>query len=206
MNKALEGLIARIGGPESYSDKATRELFGDTAKILRCDSIRACLESLSGGKAARAVVPVRNAIIGDIIMEGKTVKKMADELGLLRVMEHRQMVFLVLASYGRLEDIRIVYSIQPALDQCKKFFDRHKKISMAATIGGKNIKDTSTAAGHVKNSRVRYTAAICDADAAKIHRVPVVLSPVADKEENFTTFYVYEKRGSGESPGSVAQG
>ncbi|RNJ72826.1 MAG: hypothetical protein EB824_05410 [Thaumarchaeota archaeon S15] len=75
MNKALGGLIARIGGPESYSDKATRELFGDTAKILRCDSIRACLESLSGGKAARAVVPVRNAIIGDIIMEGKTVKK-----------------------------------------------------------------------------------------------------------------------------------
>jgi len=188
------GLIARIGGPESYSDKATRAIFGDAARILRCDTIRECLESLPDGKAACAVVPVHNAILGDIVMEGKTVKNMAGELGLSVVKERKQRIFLVLASYGKLDEIDIVYSIQPALDQCKKFFDRHKNISMAATIGNKIITDTSAAAEHVKHSGVRYTGAICDADAAKHHGVPIVLPLVADKEKNFTTFYVYEKR------------
>lgn len=194
MNNAPASLIARIGGPESYSDKATREIFGDSAQILQCKSIRECLESLPAGKAARAVVPVHNVIIGDIVRDGKTVKKMADEMGLSTVKEHRQRIFLVLASYGKLGEIEVAYSIQPALDQCKNFFESHKKITMASTIGGRKITDTSTAAEHVKNSRVRYAAAICDADAARHHGVPVVLTRVADKEENLTTFYVYEKR------------
>lgn len=194
MNGDNADLIARIGERESYSDKAARAFFGESVKTLVCGSKRKCLEAALTGEAGGAFVPVHNVIIGDVKEGGKTVKEMADELGLRLISEYRLRVRLVLASLGTLEEIAMVYSIGPALDQCTDFFDKHKHLTRASTIDNKEITDTSTAAKHVKNIDVKYAAAICDADAAKLHDVPVIKTLVANKEPNFTTFFLYRKQ------------
>ncbi len=194
MRNGATDVIARIGGPESYSDKAARKLFAKSVKILVCESIRMCFVSVLEGKATGALVPVNNVIVGDVKEDGKTVKDLANEMGLSRTKTHRLRIRLVLASFGRLEEVRVVYSKQPALDQCKKFSKAHKGITMTDTFNDKKISDTSAAVKLVKDLGLLYTAAVCDADAAKHHGVPVILDPVADKAENFTTFFLYEKK------------
>jgi len=194
MRNGATDVIARIGGPESYSDKAARKLFGKSVKILVCESIRMCLVAVLEGMASGAPVPVNNVIIGDVKEDGKTVKDLASEMGLSRTRTHRLRIRLVLASCGRLEEVRVVYSKQPALDQRKKFSKAHRNITMTDTFNDKKISDTSAAVKLVKDLGLLYTAAICDVDAAKHHGVPIILDPVADKTENFTTFFLYEKK------------
>lgn len=196
MGNSVASVIARIGGHESYSDKAAKKLFGASAKILVCESITECLRAVLDCKAGGALVPVHNAIIGDIPEGDETVKIMASKMGLSCVKKHRMRIRLVLASHGKVDEIKIVYSKLPALAQCKKFSKSHKSITMTDTFNNKKIPDTSAAVEIVKALDVGYAAAICDADAAKHHGVPVALDHVADKRENFTTFFLYENRGS----------
>lgn len=192
MGNSATNAIARIGGPESYSDKAAKKFF-PSAEHLEYGSMRLCFKAVLDGKAGGALVPVRNAIVGDIKEDGRTVKEMADEMGLSAVSKHTLSVCLVLASYGKLPDIKIVYSKQPALDQCADFSKAHKNIRMTDTFNNKKIPDTSAAVEIVKKLDVSYAAAICDADAAKRHKVPVIVDHVADKRENFTIFFLYKK-------------
>lgn len=185
--------IARIGGRESYSDKAAREFFGESAKILKRESFHECFLAVLNGEAGGALVPVYNAITKDVRMDGKAVKEMASDMGLYVASRHRLKVRLVLASYGILDEIKIAYSIQPALDQCTDFFERHKDIARASTINNKRITDTSMAAECIKNLDVLYAGAICDADAAAHHGVPVALARIANKKDNYTDFFLYRK-------------
>lgn len=186
-------LIARIGGPESYSDKAARAFFGESVKILLCESKLKCLEEVRAGNAGGALVPVNNVIIGDVKEDGKTVKELADGMGLRQVGEHRLRIRLVLASYEPLEKIKIVYSIRPALEQCTEFFKKHKHLTRMSIIGNKEISDTSTAVKYVQQMYVTYAGAICDADAATLRKVPVIETHVANKKNNYTTFFLYRK-------------
>lgn len=194
-SKRAAGLIARIGGPGSYSDKAAKEIFGKSAKMLICKSIFECLEATRNGKTKQALVPVYNTIIKDIVDGGQKVKDMAYEMGLVKESEHRLRIRLVLASYGNMAQIRVVYSKQQPIEQCGNFFKTHSYLHAADMIDGKKITDTSAAAEYVKSQKVRYAAAICDADAASHHKVPVILTDVADKRMNFTTFFVYARPG-----------
>jgi len=193
MDNGSAYVIARIGRPESYSDKAARKFF-KSAKILAYESIHLCFKAVLDGKATGALVPAHNVIIGDVKEDGKPVKKLAEDMGLSFVSKHKLRVCLVLASYGKLSDVKIIYSKQPALDQCKKFSKAHKNIHMTDTFNNKKISDTSAAVEIIKKLDVFYTAAICDADAAKRNKVPIIMNHIADKRDNFTTFFLYEKK------------
>lgn len=193
MGDSTTYVIARIGGPESYSDKAARKFF-KSAEILVCGTIRLCFTAVLDGKARGALVPVHNVIIGDVKEDGKPVKDLAEEMGLSIVSKHKLRVCLVLASYGKLDEVKIVYSKQPALDQCSKFSKAHKNIHLTDTFNNKKISDTSAAVEIIEKLDVFYAAAICDADAAKRNKVPVIMDPVADKKDNFTTFVLYEMK------------
>ena len=201
MDSSTTQVSARIGMPGSYSDMAAKKFFAPS-KILVCKSIHLCFMAVLEGKASGALVPVRNAIVGDIKYDDMSVGDMADEMGMSAVSSHKLKMSLVLASYGKLRDVKIAYSTQPALDQCTKFSKAHPDIAMLNTFNDKKIPDTTAAAEIVKNMGVAYAAAICSADGATRHGIPAILDPVADQKGNFTTFFLYEKKSPGR-PGAT---
>ena len=196
MKSGTSGLIARIGGPGSYSDIATQKMFGKNARILRRPSFQKCLEAVRRRRADRAVVPVHNAARGSISDTGRkiTVMDMADQMGLAKTREFRLPVRHVIASRGSLEQVRLAFSKLQAIEQCTKFCKRHGITPVHATMEGRELADTSEAARYVASLKVRYVAAICDRKAARRHGLPVLdTETVADVENNYTLFFVYER-------------
>lgn len=187
--------IARIGGPGSYSETATNKMFGASARVLLCGSIYKCLEAVLMRKARRAVVPVYNAARGPISDTGSliTVEAMAAKMGLVKTRELRLPVRHIIASRGSLDQVRLAFSKLQAIEQCREFCNRHNITPVHTTIEGKELADTSEAAKYVAGLRVRFAAAICDPKAAKHYGLPILdTETVADVEDNYTVFFVYE--------------
>lgn len=196
LKRSPSGPIARIGGPGSYSETATNKMFGASARVLPCGSIYRCLEAVLMRKAGRAVVPVYNAARGPISDTGSmiTVEATAAKMGLVKTRELRLPVRHVIASRGSLDQVRLAFSKMQAIDQCRKFCKRHGITPVHTTMEGRELADTSEAAGYVAGLKVRFVAAICDPKAARHHGLPVLdTETVADVEDNYTVFFVYER-------------
>lgn len=73
------------------------------------------------------------------------------------------------------------------------FQNTHTHLTRSSLINNKEITDTSTSAEYVQSMGVTYAGVICDADAAALRGIPVVETCVANKEDNYTTFFLYRK-------------
>jgi len=161
-----EPRIVRFGDGFSYSDTATRRLFGDSASVDVLENFDRCLEAACADGSTVAVVPVHNTENGDITGTGGVpLADMARSMG-LRVLSTLELpVDHVLASFGSLEEIKIVYSKDVALGQCSKFIERYGMRS-ASIVPGKSVPlSTAGAAIYVAGKRVRVIAAICSEEA-----------------------------------------
>jgi len=171
-------------------------MFGASAKVLVCASIYKCLEAVLGRTARRAVVPVYNAARGPISDTGSmiTVEAMAAKMGLVKTREFRLPVCHIIASRGSLDQVRLAFSKLQAIEQCLEFCKRHNITPVHTTLEGKEIADTSEAARYVARLDVRFAGAICDPKAARHYGLPVLdTETVADVEDNYTVFFVYER-------------
>ncbi|RNJ73087.1 MAG: hypothetical protein EB832_02565 [Thaumarchaeota archaeon S14] len=188
-------MIARIGGPKSYSDLAAARTFGVSAasSFLLRRSFEGCLGAASVAMARYALVPVENTINGKISdrKSGPTVEEMASEMGLVVARRLRLRVRHVLASRGRLEDIRMVYSKRQPIEQCGRLVRRLGLRASDRAPNGEVLPDTSAAAKLVASLDINV-AAICNAEAAAHYGLDVIKSTgVADRRNNFTTFHAY---------------
>ena len=188
--------IARIGGELSYSGLATRELFGATARVLQLDTFDECLQKVRDTKADVAVVPIHNTI-NKLICGNDNVTpviEIADSLGLKNIHKLVFKVDHILASYGKLEGIRVAYSKSEPLGQCSKFLKRHGITPTSSISRSLIITDTATAAKYVSRHQFPYTAAICNKEAAEHYGIPIVRGDIANVKDNKTEFHVYQRR------------
>ncbi|RNJ71365.1 MAG: hypothetical protein EB824_06905 [Thaumarchaeota archaeon S15] len=189
-----EPRIVRFGDGFSYSDTATRRLFGDSASVDVLENFDRCLEAACADGSTVAVVPVHNTENGDITGTGGVpLADMARSMG-LRVLSTLELpVDHVLASFGSLEEIKIVYSKDVALGQCSKFIERYGMRS-ASIVPGKSVPlSTAGAAIYVAGKRVRVIAAICSEEAASHYGVPIVRRNITNSPDNRTTFHAYAR-------------
>lgn len=201
MAKKRQKMIARIGGPKSYSDIAATKMFGKSAASLsrRC-SFEDCLLAVQAREVRYALVPVKNTITGKISdkKSGPTVEEMASEMRLVMAKRLRLRVCHVLASKGRLKDIKLVYSKRQPIEQCGRLVRRLGLQTSDVAPNGKGISDTSAAARLVANLGTNV-AAICNVEAAEHYGLDVIMpTGVADRTDNFTTFHAYAR-----SPGRI---
>jgi len=200
--------IVRIGGDFSYSDIATRRMFGGSADAHVLQSLGACLEEVSARKADVAMVPVHNTENGDIRGAGGVpLADMARSMG-LRVLATLELpVDHVLASFGRLEEIKIVYSKDVALGQCSRWIKDHGIKPASAVPGRPGSLDTATAAKYAAEKRLHFIGAICSEDAAEHYGVPIVQRNIANSPDNTTTFHAYVRADSSvPAPGPRGRG
>jgi len=189
--------VARFGDEYSYSDIATRRMFGDSASVVVLKDFDGCLKAAAADVGTVAMVPVYNAANKKISCEDSVpVMDRAESMGLRVLAELDLPVDHVLASFGRLEEITTVISKDEALAQCSRIINDRGWRRLSAIPGSSATLSTSAAVRHVADKRFRAMAAIGSEDAAEHYGVPIVKRNIADSPDNKTTFHAYVRADS----------
>ena len=176
--------IAIQGERGAFSHQAALKLM-PKAQVLACSRSSEVFDALESGAAAAAMIPVENTLAGpvgehlDLLVERNVF--ITHEV-LLRI-EHN----LIAAPGVKFEDIRKVISHPVALDQCRNFFKKHKKIASVP------FYDTAGSVKHLMESNLRDTAGIAAVQAAREYGGKVLQSGLEDDHRNFTRFFFIEK-------------
>ena len=179
--------VAIQGERGSYSHQAALELV-PKAEILACSRAVEVFDAVESGTVDCAVLPVENTLAGsvgehlDLLMERSVFVQQEHRLRI----EHN----LIAAPGVKIKDVRRVVSHPVALDQCRKFFQKHPEIELAA------FYDTAGGVKQVMADKLTDTAAIAGQQAADEYGARVLQAGLEDMKENFTRFFrlVREKR------------
>jgi prephenate dehydratase len=178
--------VAIQGIRGSYSEEAVTRLFGTDVETLECGTFADVFTALSDGRAAHAVVPVRNSIVGEI----EPVRSLLRE-GLVTVKNKLALkVGHVLAGTNDavLEELTSVRSHTEALKQCSRFLDSRPDIRRLLGT------DTASSIKQVIGDNDRRNAAIGSRRAADIYGAKIIRENVADRLNNTTTFYLISEK------------
>src|SRR4051794_40203475 len=138
--------IAIQGERGAFSHQAALKLMANS-QVLACSRSSEVFDALDSGQAAAAMIPVENTLAGpvgehlDLLVEREVF--VTREV-LLRI-EHN----LIAAPGVKIADIKNVMSHPVALDQCRNFFKKHKKIESIP------FYDTAGSVKHVVERELR---------------------------------------------------
>ncbi len=176
--------VAIQGELGSFSHAAARQL-APKMQVLPCPVSRDVFAALKTGKAQAAAIPIENSLAGsvaehfDLLLE----HDFWIEAELRLRIEHN----LIAARGVTLSQIRRVLSHPVALDQCRKFFQKHKQIRPEA------FYDTAGSVKHVVEKNLRDAAAIAASRAAQQYGGTILRSGLEDNKRNFTRFFLIRK-------------
>ncbi|MBI4457298.1 MAG: prephenate dehydratase [Acidobacteria bacterium] len=177
--------VAIQGERGSFSEQAAHKLLAAEINLVCCASFEDLFTVVKNGKAQAGVVPIENTLAGSIHRNYDLLLESGLEITAetnLRI-EH----CLIGTRGARLEDIRTVLSHPVALDQCRRFFKRHRHIIARQTY------DTAGAVQNVLRDGDPRVAAIAGLAAAKFFHGKVLAKNIEDNQENFTRFFALEK-------------
>lgn len=178
--------VAIQGIRGSYSEEAARQIFGDNAALIECQSFGDTFAAVTAETAKFAVVPIENSIVGEI----KAVTSLLWNTGL--VMHERLPLeirhVLVGTPDAMLEDLMSVRSHPEALKQCTRFLDSQSWLSRVICA------DTASSIREIATQGDRRHAAIGSRRAAEIYGARVLLENIAGSLHNTTTFCLISNR------------
>ncbi len=179
-------LVAIQGIHGSYSEEAARQMLGGSVELVECDDFASTFEMVSSNRASRAVVPLRNKIVGEI----EAVADLLKTNGFRILDEFDLKIHHVLAGTGsaEIDDVTTVRSHREALKQCSQF--------LAANPGIRPIAESDTATGirRIVSENSRENAAIGSERAALFYGARILHQDVANEKDNWTTFGLIGKQ------------
>lgn len=178
--------IGYLGPRGTFSEEAASLYFEkQDVQLVAFQTILDVLEELQSGTIDKAVVPIENTVEGSINV---TVDSLAESPDLfvqgeiiLAISQH-----LLGVEHANLAEIQEVWSIPPAIAQCKKFIRK-----LRASV--KNFDSTVSAAVEVKKQGRTDVGAIASAWAAKQLDLQILASNIQDSIANHTRFVVLTK-------------
>jgi len=180
--------VAFQGELGAFSQEAIRQLLGPRAipdPRQRFDDVFAALKA---GKVDAAALPIENTLAGSVHENYDLLLKYQFEITAetsVRIVHN-----LIAAPGGKFSAIRRVYSHPVALNQCRDFFERHKKIERVPHY------DTAGSVKMIMEQRPPDAAAIASTLAAKIYGGQILKREIEDDRKNFTRFFLLEPHGS----------
>ncbi|RHW42031.1 prephenate dehydratase [Neobacillus notoginsengisoli] len=178
--------VAYLGPHGSFSEEAAFKTFKNgEADWQLCDSILEVLEAVGDRKVEKGIVPIENSIEG-------TINITADGLLANNLFIEEEVVFpvslkLLVNEGAKVSEIREVWSISPALAQCKDYIRK-------AAVKTKEFDSTSSAARALKEQGRLDAGAIASSAAARLFDLQIANNSVQDNGENHTRFIVVGKR------------
>lgn len=172
--------VAFQGAPGAFSHQAAREVFPDRPH-LPCFSFQDALDAVRQGRAAHAVIPIENTLLGRVA----DIHFLLPESGLSIIGEHFVRVHMNLLGVkgSNRADIREALSQPPALSQVRRRL-RDWGIKPVA------FADTAGAAAHVAELGDRSIAAIASRLAGELYGLEVLEADIEDESHNTTRFVV----------------
>jgi chorismate mutase/prephenate dehydratase len=172
--------VAYLGPEGTFSQMASRRLFGLQARYRDCATIDAVFEAVQSKDVTYGVVPFENSSEGAV----STTSDALLEGGLLIRQEYVLPISHCLLSHATsLSSIKAVYSHPQALAQCRNWIAKH--------LPRAQVMQTSSTAAAAREAHSDDRAAAIGADiAAELHDVPILRSRLQDRPENATRFVV----------------
>ncbi|WP_062106983.1 prephenate dehydratase [Bacillus niameyensis] len=178
--------VAYLGPKGTFSEEAAIRYFNeDNIEPIMFSTIFDVLEAVDEGKVDKGIVPIENAIEGTITMttDGLLQHQLwIDGEVVLPVKLH------LLTNHGaKLEEIQEVWSIPPALAQCRIFT---KKLGAVT----KQHSSTAGAAEALRNSGRLDAGAVASEWAAKTFGLDICAGDIHDNDCNSTRFVIVTKK------------
>ncbi|MBI2678740.1 MAG: prephenate dehydratase [Candidatus Koribacter versatilis] len=177
--------VAIQGERGAFSHEALRRTL-PAAEVLACATSKDVFDAVERGRASAAVIPIENTLAGPVAEHYDLL--LARRLWIQRESRLRIVHNLIAAPGVRLADVREVYSHPVALDQCRDFFRRHRRIRAVP------FYDTAGAVKHVIAQERRDCAAIASRQAAREYGGEVLRAAIEDDKQNFTRFFLVSRQ------------
>jgi chorismate mutase/prephenate dehydratase len=172
--------VAYLGPEGTFSQMASRHLFGLQARYRECATIEAVFEAVQSKDATYGVVPFENSTEGAVSMTSDAL--LEGDL-LIRQEYVLPVAHCLLSRATSLASITTVYSHPQALAQCRNWIAKHLPRAQV-------VQTSSTAAAAREAHADENTAAIGADIAAELHDVPIKRTNIQDRRENATRFVV----------------
>ncbi|ABF41044.1 prephenate dehydratase [Candidatus Koribacter versatilis Ellin345] len=177
--------IAIQGELGAFSHEACRRNF-PRAKVVPCAVSSEVFEALESGRVDAALIPIENTLAGPVVVHYDLLLEHDFYVNAeFRLRIEHQLLAVPGTKFG---EIREVLSHPVALDQCRKFFAKNKKVRSVS------FYDTAGAARHVMEEGKHEQAAIASRVAGEVYGAEVLQSNLEDDAQNFTRFVLVERR------------
>jgi prephenate dehydratase len=173
--------VAIQGERGAFSHEALRRML-PRAQVVACATSKDVFDVVERGRTAAAVIPIENSLAGSVAEHFDLL--LARNLWIQRESRLRIVHNLIAPPGIHLSDVREVYSHPVALDQCRDFFRRHRRIRAVP------FYDTAGAVKHIIAEGRRDAAAIASRQAAAEYGGCILKAGIEDDKQNFTRFFL----------------
>jgi prephenate dehydratase len=171
--------VAIQGERGAYSEEAALALYGQTAEIVPCRTLKDVFAALDAGRADAAAVPVENSRAGTIVETyDLLLTHRYPVTGEYRLRVRHCLLGLPGTSIA---DVRRAQSHPQALSQCSLFLQQHG-------ISPESAYDTAGAAAYLARRRDPAAAAIASRRAAELFGLEILAEGIEDRQDNVTRF------------------
>ena len=177
--------VAIQGELGSFSHEAARRLLPGST-LVRCATSPEVFSRVRSGRASAAVIPIENSLAGpvtehfDLLLESNVFIQREFRL---RIVHN-----LIAAPGVAFRDVRRVLSHPVALEQCRDFFRRQRRLQPVP------FYDTAGAVKHVVGNQLQHAAAIAGRQAAAEYGGRILARGIEDKKQNFTRFFLIGRK------------
>ena len=183
----------------AYSEAAAASFFaGKKVETVPHPTFAAAIGGTVDGDTDCTILPVENSIEGSV---GESYDLLTST-PLVAAGEIHYRIRHCLIGYGRMSDVRQVWSHPQALGQCRRFLEERGMRAIPAY-------DTAGSIMNVRDAKDREVAGIASREAAELYGVPIIAEDIADNSSNYTRFLILVPRGrdtSGLAPPPPGEG
>ncbi|MDM5197460.1 prephenate dehydratase [Fictibacillus enclensis] len=177
--------VAYLGPHGTFSEEAAHRYFKDRHIDWHiCDSVPEVLEAVGDGLADWGIAPIENAIEGTINMTVDSL--LVNDLYIAGEVILPVSLHLLGTPGTKEEDIQEVWSIPPALAQCREYIRSLK-------VKTRHFDSTASAAEAIREAGRNDVAAVASAYAGDLFGLVKVRRNIEESYENQTRFVVVTK-------------
>jgi prephenate dehydratase len=184
--------VAIQGEAGAFSHEAARRMVPGCS-IVPCARSIEVFNRLKRGSVDVAVIPIENSLAGPVTEHFDLL--LTHNFFIQREFSLRIVHNLIAAPGVKLRDVKHAYSHPVALDQCRDFFRKNRRIQASP------FYDTAGSVKHVMEKHLTDAAGVASKHAATVYKGRILAAGIEDNKQNFTRFFLV-RRGKRVLPGA----